>query len=194
MKGNLKDRITAKVSKKTSNLKDRIKGGVDRKVGRACVALALLATLGGCHMGEQPTAQRAQTSTITDNQIDIRVFAPTNAVYDAEGNPVAAVRIEIGNLSQANETSGTETMTASPSNTPTVSTPIRIDARYNDALAAANATSKNVLGSIGEGLGAVLDLMVSKKSGSVEVTKKDGTTATVNCEGGQCSFAGGSGR
>ena len=134
MKGNLKDKITAKVSKKTSNLKDRIKVGVDRKVGRACVALALLAALGGCHMGEQPTAQRAQTSTITDNQIDIRVFAPTNAVYDAEGNPVAAVRIEIGNLSQANETSGTETMTATPSNTP-------------------------------------------------------GTTATVNCEGGQCSFA-----
>lgn len=194
MKGNLKDRITAKVSKKTSNLKDRIKGNVDRKVGRACVALALLAALGGCRMGEQPTAQRAQTSTITDNRIDIRVFAPTNAVYDTEGNPVAAVRIEIGNLSQANETSGTETMTASPSNTPTVSTPVRIDARYNDALAAASTTSRGVLESLmASGANKVLELMASGKTGSVEVQKKDGTIATVNCEGGQCSFAGGSG-
>lgn len=193
---NLKDKIKSKVDKKTSGLKDKIKNKVNGKCGKACVAFALLLALAGCHMGEQPTAQptaqRAQTSTITDNRIDIRVLAPTNAVYDAEGNPVAAVRIEIGNLTQANETSGTETQTAtqtaSPSNTPTVSTPIQIDARYNDALAAASSTSKSVLGSLGEGLGTVLDMMVSKKTGTVSAKTKDGKDVTVECKDGQCSI------
>lgn len=185
---NLKDKISGRVEKKTSGLKDKIKDKVARKVGRACTVLALLAALGGCHMGEQPTAQRAQTSIFRDNRIDIRVVASTNAVYDAEGNPVAAVRVDIGGLTQANETSGTETMTASPSNTPTVSTPIQIDARYNDALAAATPASKAVLGSLDEGLGAVLDLMASKKDGKVNAKTKDGKDVVVECANGQCEI------
>lgn len=194
----IKDKIKSKVEKKTSGLKDRIKGKVAAKCGKACALLAcgLCAVFAGCHMGElptsQPTAQRAQTSTITDNHIDIRVLSSTNAVYDAEGNPVAAVRIEIGNLTQANETRGTETQTAtqtsSPSNTPTVSTPIQIDARYNDAIAAATPASKKVLGSLGEGLGAVLDMMASKKTGTVAAKAKDGKDVTVECKDGQCSI------
>ena len=185
---NLKDKISGRVEKKTSGLKDKIKDKVARKVGRACAVLALLAALGGCHMGEQPTAQRAQTSIFRDNRIDIRVVASTNAVYDAEGNPVAAVRVDIGGLTQANETSGAETMTASPSNTPTVSTPVSIDARYNDALAAATPASKAVLGSLGEGLGAVLDLIVSKKDGKVNAKTIDGKDVVVECANGQCKI------
>ena len=185
---NLKDKIKAKVEKKTSGLKDRIKNKVNGKCGKACVALALISALAGCHMGEQPTAQRAQTSIFRDNVIDIRVLASTNAVYDAEGNPVASIRVDIGGLTQANETSGTETMTASPSNTPTVSTPIQIDARYNDALAAATPASKAVLNSLGEGFGAVLDMMASKKSGTVDAKTKDGRSVKVSCENGQCSI------
>lgn len=185
---NLKDKIKSKVEKKTSGLKDKIKNKVNGKCGKACVAFAMLLTLAGCHMGEQPTAQRAQTSIFRDNRIDIRVVASTNAVYDAEGNPVAAIRVDIGGLTQANETSGTETMTASPANTPTVSTPIQIDARYNDALAAASSTSKSVLGSLGDGLGAVLDLMANKKSGKVSAKTKDGKAVVVECKDGQCSI------
>jgi len=185
----IKDKIQSKVKAKTSKLKDKIKGRVAKKCGKACVLLALLAVVAGCHMGEQPTAQRAQTSTITDNRIDIRVLSATNAVYDAEGNPVAAVRIEIGNLTQANETKGTETMTATPSNTPTVSTPVQVDARYNDAMAAANNVSKGVLESLtAAGANKVLELMSSKESGTVEVQKKDGSTVTVKCENGQCEM------
>ena len=195
---NIKDKIKAKVAAKTNGLKDKITAKVVRKCVEACILLTcgLCAALAGCHMGElptsQPTAQRAQTSTIHDNQIDIRVLAPTNVVYDAEGNPVAAVRIEIGNLTQANETSGTEsqtaTQTASPSNTPTVSVPIRIDARYNDAIAAATPASKAVLGSLVDGAGEVLDLMASKKDGRVNAKTTDGKDVVVECSGGQCSI------
>ena len=195
--GKLSDKIKANVAAKTAGIKDKVKGNVAKKVGKACAAFALLAAFAGCHMGElptsQPTAQRAQTSTITGNTIINNIHAPTNVVYDAEGNLVAAVRIEIGNLTQANETSGTETQTttqtASPSNTPTVSTPVQIDARYNDALAAASTASKGVIESLTEaGANKVLSLMADKSTGTVEVTKKDGTTATVECKDGQCSF------
>ena len=31
-------------------------------------------------------------------------------------------------------------------------------------------------------------MMLNKKSGTVKVTKTDGTEATVKCENGQCSF------
>lgn len=192
--GKLSDKIKSKVAAKTAGIKGKVKGKVAAKCGKACILLmcGLCAALAGCHMGEQPTAQRQQTSTITDNKIDIRVFAPTNAVYDSEGNPVAAVRIEIGNLAQANETSGTETMTASPSNTPTVSTPVQIDARYNDALAAASTASKGVIESLTEAsANKVLAMMADKSTGTVEVQKKDGTTATVECKDGQCSFCEG---
>ena len=89
---NLKDKIKSKVDKKTSGLKDKIKNKVNGKCGKACVAFALLLALAGCHMGEQPTAQRAQTSIIRDNVITVN-FAlppPTNAVADAEAAAAAA--------------------------------------------------------------------------------------------------------
>ena len=185
----MKDKIKAKVEKKTSGLKDKIKGKVAAKCGKACILLmcGLCAALAGCHMGEQPTAQRAQTSMIRDNVFNITVIMPTNAVAENAERP--ALHVEVGNQAQANETSGTETMTASPSNTPTVSTPIQIDARYNDAMAAANNVSKGVLESLTTaGANKVLALMSSKESGTVEVQKKDGTTATVECKDGQCSI------
>ena len=187
----MKDKIKAKVEKKTSGLKDKIKAKVAAKCGKACILLmcGLCAALAGCHMGEQPTAQRAQTSIIRDNVITVNVALPTNAV--AESAECPAIHVEVGNLTQANETSGTETMTATPSNTPTVSTPIQVDARYNDALAAASSASKGVLeGLTAAGTNKVLELMASKETGTVEVQKKDGTTATVECKDGQCSLAG----
>ena len=65
----------------------------------------------------------------------------------------------------------------------------RVDARYNDAMAAASNASKGVLESLTTaGANKVLELMASKETGTVEVQKKDGTTATVECKDGQCSL------
>ena len=178
----IKKKVAAKVAK--GKAKVAAKCG---KTGKACILFAFLLAVAGCHMGEQPTAQRAQTSTISDNVFNITIVMPTNAVVEKAESP--SLHVEVGNQAQANETSGTETMTASPSNTPTVSTPIQIDARYNDAMAAANNVSKGVLESLTTaGANKVLALMSSKETGTVEVQKKDGTTATVECKDGQCSI------
>ena len=184
---NIKQKVKGKVKAKTSNIKQKVKGKVAAKVGKSCAIAALLLAVAGCHMGEQPTAQRAQTSTIRDNVFNITVVMPTNAVVEKAECP--SLHVEVGNLAQANETSGTESMTASPSNTPTVSTPVQIDARYNDALAAASNASKGVLESLTvAGANKVLALMSDKSTGTVEVQKKDGTTATVECKDGQCAI------
>ena len=181
----IKGKVAAKVAK--GKAKVAAKCGKSGKAAKACAVLALLAVFAGCHMGEQPTAQRAQTSTISDNVITVTVVMPTNAVAENAERP--SIHVEVGNQAQANETSGTETMTATPSNTPTVSTPIQIDARYNDAMAAASNVSKGVLESLTTaGANKVLELMSSKETGTVEVQKKDGTTATVECKDGQCSI------
>lgn len=185
---NIKQKVNAKVKAKTANIKQKVKGKVAAKVGKSCAIAALLLAVAGCHMGEQPTAQRAQTSIIRDNIITVNVVSyPTNAL--ASSQSVEPIHVEVGNQAQANETSGTETMTASPSNTPTVSTPVQIDARYNDAMAAASNASKGVLESLTvAGANKVLAMMSDKSTGTVEVQKKDGTTATVECKDGQCAI------
>ena len=175
---NIKSKVVAKVAK--GKAKIAAKCGESGKAAKACAVIALLVALVGCHMGEQPTAQRAQT-------------ANTEVRFLVEDGGTATFNFgaEFVSQAQANETSGTETMTASPSNTPTVSTPVRIDARYNDAMAAASTASKGVIESLTEaGASKVLSLMADKSTGTVEVQKKDGTTATVRCENGQCAFVG----
>lgn len=185
----IKGKVAAKVAK--GKAKVAAKCGKTAKAAKACAVLALLAALTGCRMGEQPTAQRAQTSIIRDNVITVNVVSyPTNAL--ASSQSVEPIHVEVGNQAQANETSGTETMTASPSNTPTVSTPVQIDARYNDAMAAASNASRGVLETLlSSSANKVLEMMSSKKSGTVQVTKKDGTTATVECKDGQCTITDG---
>ena len=174
----IKEKVAAKVAK--GKAKVAAKCGKAKKACAMLAVAALFAAVAGCKMGEQPTAQRAQT-------------ANTEVKFLVEDGGTATFNFgaEFVSQAQANETSGTETMTASPSNTPTVSTPVRIDARYNDAMAAASTASKGVIESLTEaGANKVLALMADKSTGTVEVQKKDGTTATVECKDGQCSFTG----
>ena len=101
----IKSKVAAKVA--------RGKAKVARKCGKgakacAIVLMAALCTaMCGCKMGEQPTAQRAQTAN--------------TYVYVYEG-ATANFGSEFVSLAQANETGGAETMTNTPQNTPTVTT------------------------------------------------------------------------
>lgn len=172
----LRDQITDRVKSKTSKLGDKTKTKVAKKCvkkcAKACAAFALLLAFAGCHMGEQPAAQRSQTSTITDNVFDIRVFTTTNAVYDAEGNPVAAIRIDIGNLAQANDTGGSETMTASPSNTPTVDVKPDIDVSA--------PVTKTPMGQAADAAGQLI-------GGLINGATQGGSSSTCPNAGGGCS-------
>ena len=200
---NIKQKVAAKAVK--------VKGTVARKCGKVCKALIAafaLATLFGCATAEQPIsnpslqAGKSQTQHVTMNNSQVNVFlgvkeatvGPTNEVKLAGSDRAELPDVSVLSQAQALESSGTETYSPSnapnnvPTATPTNDVTTDITAHYNDAIAAASAASKNVLGEIGDGLGDVLDLMSSKGTGRVGVTKKDGTKAVVECTDGQCAF------
>lgn len=180
-----KDKAKAKAAK--------AKTKADRKTKRvrtfAFFALAL-ALLSGClHPdNEQPTKAQTQNNKFKDCTFIVATkCSVSNRVVRADGTKDIPA-VELFTQTQSLETGGNDTTTLDNDQTPSFSLPISIDARYNDALSAATPVSRSTLSSIGSGIGAVLDLMVSKGSGSVSVTKKDGSAATVQCKDGQCSF------
>lgn len=168
--------VKEKIKSKAKTVKDKLKEKLKvKKPKRAAVAVATLAALAltGC-MGTAP-ASRATTATYGDIIVKLGERARNNKITVTLGD---------GALASADSAGSTETQTT----TPTMDIKPDIDLRYNDAIAGATAASKTVLGSIGDGIEAVLQLMQSKGSGTVQVQKTDGTTATVECADGQCSF------
>ena len=148
---------------------------------KACAAIALLlcalaTILAGCQGTSTPS--RSQNLTIKDCTINVYGSG-------AETNEVA--RVEIATQAMSIENSGTESQTATPAQTTDVKPDI--DVRYNDALAAASTASRGVLETLmSSSANKVLELMSSKETGTVEVTRKDGTVAMVTCKDGQCSL------
>ena len=136
-------------------------------------AACALAALVGCSTATP--ASRATTATYTYNY-NFGDHAKNTTINNKMGD---------GALASADSSGSTETQTA----TPTVDVRPDIDVHYNDAMKNATDASKGVLESLASaGKEAVLEMMASKKSGTVDVQKTDGTTATVSCENGQCSF------
>lgn len=187
----------AKTASKIATKVKRAKGKIARKCGKAtaCAVGAFLLLCVGCSTArsempaEQSSAQRAQTITamFRDCQFNFGYSAATNYT----GNLPS---FEFITATQSNETGGGETYENAPTATPTATqtptntTEVPITVKYNDALAAATPASMSVIGAIGQGVDGVLSLMQSRKSGTVQVTKTDGTKACVSCSDGQCSF------
>lgn len=172
----LKEEIKTKVKSKAKALKERLKGS---KKG-AAAALALAALLAGCSTADP--ASRSNDTKVGDVTPSVKVTfenSSSNTVH-------VTVKTTLGDgvIASADSKGSTETQTA----TPTTSIPVRIDARYNDAIAGASATSKGILESLTQtGMEKVLALMQSGGSGTVAVEKADGTQAVVKCEDGQCT-------
>lgn len=185
-----KDKIKAKVAK--ANAKTR--GRVAKAVAKAACALAVAACAAGCmHPGEQAAKSETMNVTIKDSVIAVNIGAK-KSVASSVSNVVelaeeTARTYDVTILSQAQslESSGTETF--GQTQTPTMDIKPDIDVRYNDALAAASTASKGVLESLTvASADKVLAMMANKSAGTVEVERKDGTTATVECRDGQCSY------
>ena len=104
---NIKSKVAAKVAK--GKEKVAAKCGKTKKACAAVLMAALFAAVAGCKMGEQPTAQRAQTA---DTRVEF--------VVKDGGKATFTFGAEFVSLAQANETSGTEAFTSSPTSTPTV--------------------------------------------------------------------------
>lgn len=140
--------------------------------GVACVVFSIVATC-GCS-----TAQPASRATTA--QYEMRL-----SFDDSARNNTVNITLGDGALASADSSGSTETQTA----TPTIDVRPDIDVHYNDAIKNATEASKGVLETlVAASANQVAEMMASKKTGTVEVQKKDGTSATVQCENGQCSF------
>ena len=171
---------------KTSKCKDKAKAKVAKgkaKVARKCgaAAKAVIATVclsvlfAGC-MGTQ-TPSRSQSLTIKD--CTIQVFG-----CGTETNDVP--RIELATQAMSIENSGTETQTASPTQTTDVKPDL--DLHYNDAVGKGSQVATSFLDTLTTESAALLKSYIEgKKSGTVTVTKQDGTTQTVECKDGECA-------
>ena len=182
-----KAKAKAKIAKAKAKIARKCKGC-------ACALVAFgLALLIGCATSDsaQPAKSQTQNNTFEDCIIVVGVkCSVSNRIVRADGTKDAPA-VELFTQTQSLESTGS-TETIAPTSTQTPTTDIRpdIDVRYNDALAAASNASKGVLESLtAAGANKVLAMMADKSTGTVEVTKKDGTTATVECKDGQCSFS-----
>ena len=163
--------VKDKVKQKAKAVKEKLKG---RKTFHGAALFALLALFAAGCMDTAP-ASRATSAAYGDIVVKLADKARYNSVTITLGD---------GALASADSAGSTETQTA----TPTLDIRTRIDARYNDAISGATSASRSVLGAIGDGLTGVLDLMQSKKSGTVKVTKADGSAGCVTCSDGQCAW------
>lgn len=174
----MKEKIESKKARARGKLAAKVKAGKSA----AAAALFLCAALCGC-MDTNP-ASRANSNRFGDVEPGVKIVIGEGACSNVVSVTVP-VTIGDGVLASADSAGSTETQTA----TPTMDIKPDIDVRYNDALAAASAASRGVLETLTPaGADAVLKLMGSKETGTVDVVKTDGTTATVKCEDGQCSF------
>lgn len=168
----IKEKVAAKVAKG--------KGKVAAKCGKAkkaCAAILMMAALCtvmcGCRMGEQPTAQRAQT-------------ANTHVTYIVEdgGSATFNYGAEFVSQAQANETSGTETMSNAPKNTPTVTTDT--DTALDIPVNKANSGTSAAGGAAEKLLGAGADWLSGKLGGTATAPAANAALKDA-CADGACS-------
>ncbi len=169
-----------------------------RKIARKCkgkcaallAALGLAVVLAGCSTSNsaQPAKSQTQNNTFDDCIIVVATkCSVSNRVVRADGTKDIPA-VELFTMAQSQESSGTESFSPTATQTPTTDVKPDIDVHYNDAMKNATDASRGVLESLVDSSAkAVLQMMAEKKTGTVQVTKTDGSTATVECKDGQCS-------
>lgn len=187
---------------KTSKCKDKAKAKVAKgkaKVARKCgaaakaviAAVCLSVLFAGC-MGTQ-TPSRSQSLTIKD--CTIKVYG-----CGTETNEVP--RIELATQAMSIENSGTETQTATPTQTTDVKPDVNLNYAQGGGItnrgtgggtaSGAAGVLEKLLGSLtDDGLAALKSALTSKEKTTVTLAKKDGTTTTATCENGKCTFEDG---
>ena len=148
----------------------------------ACALLALF----GCS-----TATPASRATTASYDITVKVCMD-------EGVKSSTVNVPFtfgdGALASADSTGSTETQTA----TPTLDIKPDVNVNYAQGGGITNRGKGGASGAAGilesltaEGLSMLKDYVVNKKSGTITLAKKDGTTTTAECKDGTCTFSDG---
>lgn len=186
-----KDKAARKTAAAKRKIARKCKGG---KVATIVAAFALAAILTGCTTADSAQPAKSQTQ---ENRFDGCTFVMaakttiSNGVIVAEGD--AAPALEMFTLTQSLESTGsTDTFGQANTQTPTTDIKPDIDVHYNDAVGTGGKAASDFLSSLSaESFAALRDYIKSGKSGKVTVTKKDGTTETLDCADGSCSYSGG---
>lgn len=168
-----------------------------RKVARKCkgmcaviVAALGLAVLCGCSTSE--SAQPAKANTMNNRFDDCIIVVATHAsvsnrIVTADGTKDIPA-VELFTQTQSLESKGTESFAQTATQTPTTDVKPDIDLHYNDAVGKGSQVATSFLDTLTAESAALLKSYIEgKKSGTVTVTKNDGTTQTVECKDGECA-------
>ncbi len=174
-----KEKVKAKIAEAKKKIARKVKG---------CALLALSLLIVGCS-----TATPASRATSASYEINVKVCMD-------EGVKSATVNVPFtfgdGALASADSSGSTETQTA----TPTLDIKPDVNVNYaqgggitNRGTGGAKASgAAGIIESLSaEGLATLKDGSVNKKTGTVTLQKKDGTTVTADCKDGACTFSDG---
>ena len=194
---------------KTSKCKEKAKAKADKakaKITKKCKSGKLAAFLAaftlaflcvGCASSESAQPAKSQTLTADLDGCTIIIagkvsmpIAGTNQTITAEGEKLPT--IELLTQTQSLESSGTESYAQTATQTPTTDVKPDVDLHYNDAVGKGSDAVSAFLSSLSaEGFSAVKAAIANKQSGKITVTKQDGTTETLDCNGGSCTTSSG---
>ena len=185
MKKPVKDRVKAKAKA----VKEKLKGKAKIKASVAVMAAILsLVLYEGCS-----TATPASRATTASYEINVKVCMDENVKSATVNIPFT---FGDGALASADSSGSTETQTA----TPTLDIKPDVNVNYaqgggitNRGTGGAKASgAAGIINSLtAEGLAVLKDYITSRKTGTVTLQKKDGTTVTADCKGGSCTFQDG---
>ena len=188
--------IKAKVSAKTDKAKAKVSAKCGKVAKCAAILFALAAIATGCATADAPTAQRAQNVRAENVNVTYNISVPALATNIAERitNPVPMAftfTTEVATAAQANDTSGTETMTNTPTQTPTNDVKPQTTLTYG--LCSGTASGSDWIADLtaASAKGLANWLKSGNANGQMTITKKDGSTETVTCKDGECTTSGG---
>ena len=188
---------TIKGKEKAKAKVDRAKRKIARKVKASVAVMACILGLvlaNGCASSEamQPAKSMTMNNEFKDCVFVVATQATvSNRVVHADGTADTPA-VEMFTQAQSLESSGTESYAPTATQTPTTDVKPDLDVRYNDAVGTGgNAVSSFLSSLTTEGAAMLRDYVYSKKSGKITVTKKDGTTETLDCDGGNCTTSSG---
>lgn len=178
-----KEKVKAKIAAAKKKIARKVKGSV-----AIMAAILSLVLYEGCS-----TATPASRATSASYEINVKVCMDENVKSATVNVPFT---FGDGALASADSSGSTETQTA----TPTLDIKPDINVNYaqgggitNRGTGGAKASgAAGILESLtAEGLAMLKDYIVNKKSGTVTLQKKDGSTITAECKGGSCTFQDG---
>ena len=165
-----KAKVRAKIDKAKRKIARKVKG---KDIAAVALFLCLSCLVSGC-METQP-ASRATTATYGDIVVKLGEKSHGNTVTITLGD---------GALASADSAGSTETQTATPS----MSIPVRIDARYNDPVKSGGDAITAALKGLTPAAQALLEKAIGEKyTGTLDLEKTDGSKVQVECKDGVCT-------